>query len=485
MAKLPIPGNLEAEKAVLGSIISNQQAANMAMSSMSEDMFSGLDPRNPLVFRAMRMLVESKQPIDPMTLHGQLVTMQLAETVGSPEYLLELADASLNPANVEFYVSIVRDNAVLRDFLKEIDKIENEYVSGKVEDISAFLMGATELLAKIASRRSVGNFRSAYEVSKEVSLQLSQYRNYSNRRLTGVDTGFQRLNDLTHGWQNDSLNIIAARPSVGKTALAINMIYSAATRTKKPVAFFSGEQSAREMVQRLIAAEAIISYEDIQLGRLNEEDNRKVLSALKNIAQAQIYFDDTPNPQVSDIVAKAQKLKSSHPDLCAIFVDHLNIIQTSATQKIDSRPLQLAYITSTLKELARNLHLPVIALAQLNRDADKAAAENGAPTLANLKESSAIEQDADLVIMMYRPDYYDPKPTNKQPGAPSTFQEKAEAQVAEVKAHGKDAGDSSVVTLKIRKARNGRLGDTTLHFEKAYMRFSEFSNDAQQELEEM
>ena len=483
MAK-SIPGNLEAEKSILGAILLSPESASIALATLADWHFSGLDNRNVLVYRAMQMLADKQVAIDVQTVNDQLVTMQLADEVGSPMYLTELIDACINPDNIDYYLKIVQDQAVLREFLKEIDKIGKEYSSGKIEDINDFLAHSSDDLNQIISQRRVSDFRPIDVVANTVSNQLNMYRSITNKRLTGVDTGYPRLNDYTHGWQKGSLNVIAARPSVGKTAFAINLIYNAAYYMQAPVAFFSCEMPSEQIVQRLTACQSLVNLSKIQLGDFDKDESVKVKSALENISKLPIYFDDTPNQQLGDIVVKARKLYAAHPDLCAIFIDYLNIISTSSTKKIENRSLEIALITMTLKQLARSLNIPIILLAQLNRDADRNDNQS-APNLSTLKESRSIEQDADTVVMLYRSDYYD-KPVGSQPGRPgNSFVDKVEANVSKQKASGKDVADTSVVQVALRKNRNGKTGKIPLIFSKNYQRFDVPSAEMEDELDSL
>lgn len=478
-----LPSNVEAERSVLGAMLLSPDACSLALASLTEESFSGADPKNQLVFRAMKELGDRNESIDTQTVNNQLRNMKLAEDAGSPEYLMELIDSSINPNNVEHYINIVRDQAVLRDFLLKMEAIKTSYSNGEVTDIGDFIAANAQGLDDIAAKRSVGGFQDAPTVVGVVSRQIEMEKSRANKRLTGVDTGFTTLNKYTHGWQKGSLNIIAARPSVGKTALAINLAYNAALHEGKTVAFFSCEMPSEQIMKRLCASVSLVNLEAIQTGDLYGNDSVKIASALEQIKNTKIYFDDTPNQLLGDIVAKSRKLQSAHPDLCAIFVDYLNLISTGETNTFDSRAQEVSLITKTLKELARSLNIPVIALAQLNRDVDKT--DQKIPSLANLKESGSIEQDADMVLLLYRKDYYTSvgqsvTPKEKGYGAPSQFTQNVQNDVNKAKSMGKDTGSVSVVQILLAKNRNGRTGEITLLFSKNYQRFDSPSPQMEQ-----
>jgi replicative DNA helicase len=481
MAKtISLPNNLEAERSVLGAMLIDEDAASIALASLTEESFSGADMKNKLVFRAMKELGDRKMAIDPQTVNDELINMKLNEDAGCPDYLLDLVNSSINPNNVDHYISIVRDQAVLRDYLLQMETIKKSYAEGEVTDIGDFITSSTQALDNIASKRTVGDFKTSEVIATLVSHQIDQERSRTNKHLTGVDTGYERLNKFTHGWQKGDLIVIGARPGMGKTAFGINLAYNAVIHDKKPVAFFSCEMDASLIMKRLCSAVSLVNSENIQTGELTPNDVLKVNSALGQIGQTPIYFDDSPNPMLGDVLAKSRKLKAAHPDLCLIIIDYLNIIGIEA--RVDSRAQAIGVITKSLKELARSLHVPVIVLAQLNRNVEDN--ENCKPMLSNLKESGSIEQDADMILLMYRADYYKGmgKKQGKQPyGKHNDYTNEMQNQVDAAKAAGNDNGNVSVTCISLAKNRNGRTGEITLIFSKNYSRFDNPSPELESE----
>ncbi len=477
--KFVLPSNVEAERCVLGAMLISSSAASIALAALQEDSFSDVDPRNKIVFRAMKELADKGTAIDAQTVNDQLILTKLKEEAGSPDYLLDLVSTSINPSNVDHYINIVRDQSVLRKYILKMETIKKDYCEGKIENVGDFLNASSMELEQISSSRAVGGFKTAREVGDIVKNRINLEKNRSNKKLSGVDTGYILLNEYTHGWQPGSLVVLAARPSVGKTAFAINLAYNAAIHENKTVAFFSCEMPSEDIERRLCAAESLVSLEKIQMGDFHGNELVKVMSALDQIGQTHIYFDDTPNQKLGDIVAKSRKLAQQHPDLCAIFIDYLNIIGVET--KYDSRNLEIALITKTLKELARTLRIPVITLAQLNRDVDKT--ESKVPNMSQLKESGSIEQDADMVLLMYRKDYYQSINQEVKPSgaANSDYAKALENQVNESKAKGKDEGNVSVISINLAKNRNGRTGNISLLFSKSYQRFDNPTLDMQRQ----
>lgn len=483
MAELILPSNVEAERSVLGSALIDKSAADTVMASLSEDAFSGVDERNVLVFRAMNNLYVHHDTIDPQTVNNELVNMKIDKAAGGAEYLLELMNSQIVTDHVDHYIKIVKDQKVLREYLLALQDIQVDYSSGKVTNISDFLGECTMKLNDISNKRSVGSFRIAGEIAKEVNEKIIKEANRADKGLTGVDTGFSRLNDITNGWKKGELIILAARPSVGKTALALNFALNAAKyQDKKTVAFFSGEMSNDECMRRILSSESKVRLDDISKGKVRGDGFKKLSYAVKDIEQLKLYVDDTPNPKLGDIVAKTTKLKNKNPDLCLILIDYLNRIKTDG--KHDSRSTEIAEVTSTLKQLARDLNIPVVCLAQINRDAEENV--NGVPSLSNLKESGAIEEDADIVMLLYNKAYYERAGQKKSMGGKggvSNYQAKLEEQLDAAKKDGKSSMNNSITTVIVAKNRNGRSGKVSLLFSADYQKFDQLDLETEEALD--
>lgn len=486
MAKvIALPSNVEAERAVLGALMMDPAALAIGVSSLTEDSFSEVDPRNRLVFRAIKELSDRHVPVDPQTVTDELINLKLDKDSGAPDYLMTLVDSSISPDNVDHYIKIVKQQAVLRNFLLTLKGIQDEYNSGGIADIDDFLMKANQEITTVTAARSVGDFKPAREVASAVSVKLQQASSASTDGVTGVPTGYRRLNRITHGWQKEDLIIVAARPSMGKTALAMNFAFNAASRGGVPVAFFSLEMNNTLIMERLIANRACVSNDSIQTGFLKTAERVKIASAIEEISKTQLYLDDTPNSMLGDIIAKATKLKAAHPDLGLIVIDYLGRIRTTTDGQVDSRQQEVSFISGSLKTMARQLHVPVIVVCQLNRNVEDT--ENKVPMLSNLRESGSIEQDADQVLLLYRSDYYTNlgqkanakkgwgsdrnKFGNQQqqaPAAPAVDPTAPKAPEFEDK-----SGNPSVMKILVAKNRNGQTGDFSLIFSKSYSRFDD------------
>lgn len=469
-----LPSNVEAERVVLGSMLLSQEAAELALASLHKSDFSGADERNILIFEAISRLYEHGMPIDPATVMNMLVNLKYDKASGGNEYIFELINAVINPDNVEFYINMVQEQSLLRELLLKTDDIQKEYAKG-VPNIGEFIVKSNDEIAHIAQKRNVKGMRSAAEIAKEVSDNLAK-ATADDRGMLGVSTGYRKLDQMTHGWQKGDMIILAARPSVGKTALGMNFAFNAASRDHVPVAFFSLEMSAPKIMERLIASRCYVSNDKIQTGRLTTHDKVKVAGAIREISATEIYFDDTPNSKLGDIVAKAQKLKNSHPDLGLIVIDYLGRIRYFDKADASARQQEVSYISGELKTLARTLNVPVLVLCQLNRNTE--SNDNKVPGLSNLRESGSIEQDADIVMLLYREDYYtnlgqtakskswakDKKDQNQPPEPPKAPMSDEERE---------KSGDLSEVKVNVAKNRNGQVGTLTLFFQKSFSRFDD------------
>ena len=469
-----LPSNVEAERVVLGSMLLSQEAAELALASLHKSDFSGADERNVLIFEAISRLYEHGMPIDPATVMNMLVNLKYDKASGGNEYIFELINAVINPDNVEFYINMVQEQSLLRELLLKTDDIQKEYAKG-VPNIGEFIVKSNDEIAHIAQKRNVKGMRSAAEIAKEVSDNLAK-ATADDRGMLGVSTGYRKLDQMTHGWQKGDMIILAARPSVGKTALGMNFAFNAASRDHVPVAFFSLEMSAPKIMERLIASRCYVSNDKIQTGRLTTHDKVKVAGAIREISATEIYFDDTPNSKLGDIVAKAQKLKNSHPDLGLIVIDYLGRIRYFDKADASARQQEVSYISGELKTLARTLNVPVLVLCQLNRNTE--SNDNKVPGLSNLRESGSIEQDADIVMLLYREDYYtnlgqtakskswakDKKDQNQPPEPPNAPMSDEERE---------KSGDLSEVKVNVAKNRNGQVGTLTLFFQKSFSRFDD------------
>ena len=479
---IALPSDIEAERTVLGAMLLSGDIAEVALGSLQTSDFSDVDPRNKILFDAMRAVHSAGSPIDVTTLNNYLVNAKLEKASGGYQYLYELASTYLVPENIDFYIHLITEQAVLRDLLLKLREIEKNYAEG-VSNVGDFIVKSNDQITEIAQRRSVSGMKLAADVAKAVHEKINQKRAASHS-VTGVSSGFAGINEYTHGWQKGDLIILAARPSVGKTALGMNFAFNAALSTKAPVAFFSLEMSAEQVMERLIASCSYIDSKKIQLGRLSMDERLKIKSAVSQISSTQLYIDDTPNSKLGDIVAKATKLKKNHDNLSLIVIDYLGRIRYSDKMDLAHQQQEVSYISGALKTLARSLNVPVICLAQLNRDVENN--ENKIPSLANLRDSGSIEQDADICMLLYREDYYTSlgQSLSKRGKKPGEGGEQTPPKPQMCREEREANGDLSEVKVFIAKNRNGSVGTVGLFFQKAFSKFSDPTTSYVNKIEE-
>jgi len=469
-----LPYNAEAERAVLGSALIDNDALCTVLSGLDEvDFYEG---RHQLIYRAIYALQFKNINVDSLTVTEELMNMKELENIGGVDYLKECSDAMVALSSLDFYIRIVKNQSVLRNLLLTIRGIDNDYKTQEINDIDNFVSRAESLISDVTDKRRVSTFRTSKEVASEVRMLMQHQMTVDEENVTGLTTGFPNINRYTNGFQKGELTILAARPSVGKTALALNFAYRAASRKHVPVAIFSLEMNSELLIKRLIAANSNVSLSKIATGVLNATEKAYIDSAIREVSEAPLFIDDTPGMKLMDIIAKSKQLQAKHPDLGLIVIDYLGLITTGATSKgADSRQEEVRKISLALKQLARDLKVPLIVLSQLSRDVEKRDTKK--PMLSDLRDSGSIEQDADVVMLLYREDYYkgsrkEGNPGNKQVKNMSGA-EKFEMIKEQKLKQNADAvpGDASYVDVNIAKNRNGQTGNAGLFFYKAFGRF--------------
>ncbi len=483
------PHNSEAERAVLGSAMLKEEAVIQILSSLREDDF--YEGRHQIIYRALQNMYNKKVNVDILTLTEELINIKELENVGGVEYLQQCSDSMVALSSLQFYIDIVNDQSVLRKMLNTFRSIDKEYQEGEIEDINSFILDSETKFKEAIERRKISSFKSVDEVADEVKRQIDKSitRTGDNSEdedyLIGVNTGYKYLNRMTQGFKQSEFIVLAARPSVGKTALALNIASNVAKYENSTVAIFSLEMDAEMLVKRLVASTSCVNLRSITTGSLTAAQKAKVASAIKEVSNLNLYIDDTPGAKLIDIVAKSKKLQATRKDLSLIVIDYLGLVQyggKSSARSQDSRQEEVRKISLALKDLARELKIPVLALSQLSRDTEKR--DNKRPMLSDLRDSGSIEQDADIVLLMYRPDYYDQtkKKTNKfanKTGAQLDDSEKEDISREQKAKELKDMTpeEASYVEVNVAKNRNGQTGKVGLFFFKQYGRFDSPSDE--------
>ena len=458
-----LPHNIPAEKSVLGAMISSRDALIEASSGLVvEDFF---DLKNQIVFGAILRVQDKREPVDVQTVTNELINSKEFEKIGGIEYLLEITESNIAPSNYKHYIDIVKDQAVLRNYLLQLKETITQYDKEEINDVSTFIGLTAERILRKAESRKISSFETAESVANRVKADLNTIKITDEDGVTGLTTGYKRLNELTHGWQKSDMIILAARPSVGKTAFALNLCLNATLKTKKSVGIFSLEMPAEMLMMRLVANRSTVELGKIQTGKISQRDYVAIDKALSEIASTKLYIDDSPNIKLMDILSKARKLKMEHPDLALIMIDYIGLI-TTGNKKVESRQVEVSEISRQLKALARELEIPILVLCQLSRNVEQAKTGGRKPVISDLRESGSIEQDADVIMLLSRPDYQN-KDTSNMKALTKDINEPVINENGET---------ISQVTVTVGKNRNGPIGDVKLIFTKTIGRFDEQAN---------
>lgn len=438
------PQSVEAEQAVLGGLMLDPSAYDRVADQLTDNDFYRRD--HQLIFRAIRELAEKNRPFDAVTLGEWFESMGQSETVAGGAYLVELASTTPSAANIAAYAEIVRDKAVLRQLIEVGTGIVNDGFQPDGRESGEILAKAEQEVFAIAEAGARGrtDFVAMNKALSE-AFDVLQTRYANGGSVTGLPTGYTEFDDMTAGLQPTDLIILAARPAMGKTTFALNIAEHAAIRTKKAVAVFSMEMSASQLALRLISSNGRINAQRLRNGQLEDEDWSRVTGAIRMLREAKIFIDDTPGLSPEVLRAKARRLKREH-DLGLVVIDYLQLM--SVPGNTENRATEISEISRSLKHLAKELNVPVIALSQLNRSLEQRADKR--PVMADLRESGAIEQDADIILFIYRDDYY-----NKE-----------------------NSPDKGLAEIIIGKQRNGPTGSVKLKFFGEYTRFDNLSHDS-------
>jgi len=439
----PLPQNLEAERSILGAVLLDNHALNAAVEKLRTDDF--FLPQHRRIFERMIHLGEKQQAIDTVTLMEDLTRSGELEAAGGVAYLSTLADGLPRVTNVEHYARIVKEKSVLRSLIYSASAIQEQALEA-ADDADAILDRAESKIFQLAEDRIRGGLLSIKELVGE-SYQRLEAMFTGGRRVTGLETGYPLLDKQIAGLQPSELVILAARPSMGKTALALNIAENVALRHRQPVAVFSFEMSKESLLTRLLASVARVDAHKFRTGHWNREDRENIGTALGQLGEAPLWIDDSASSTVLEMGAKARRLKRDR-GLSLMIVDYLQLVVPSTSGRGTNRQEEVASISRALKGLAKELKIPVLVLSQLTRAPERDERE---PRLADLRESGAIEQDADVVMFINRPNLYK---------------------------KGAEQEQRNITELIVAKQRNGPVGTLNFAFLSHYTRFEEAAPDA-------
>lgn len=391
------PHNMEAEKAVLGSILINPVSMNRVVDILGPDFFYA--PSNRLIYEAMFNLYNQNKPLDAISISDYFLSKNQMQDIGGSEYLSDLMSDTILSSNIEYYANIIKENALKRKLITAGSSIiEETFRNPEAQESLEF---AEKMIFDISQQKTSQDIEPLTNVLLE-TVEKIEYRCNNKGSYTGVPSGYHDLDNMTAGFQNSDFIILAARPSMGKTAFALNIAQNIAIRQNIPVIIFSLEMSKVQLAQRVVCAEAEIDAQRVRMGDLQINEWEKMGAKLNDLHAAPLYIDDTAGVSVSDIRAKCRRFKMKNPNLGLILIDYLQLIEDRSS---NDRNQQISSISRGLKSLARELDVPIIALSQLSRKVEDRTDKR--PMLSDLRESGAIEQDADVVMFIFREEYYD------------------------------------------------------------------------------
>ena len=450
MAIRTMPNNLEAEKSVLGACFLSKFAIEKACDSLAAENF--YDEKNGKIFSTIKKLYEDKIPLDLTTITTELQNKKMLSEVGGVEYLTEVLNFVPTATNIDYYIKSVEETALLRNLIETATAIATDGYESN-DDVNETIDTAERKILNIVKNRRTTEFKTIQEVMARTEANLEQLAE-SKGEVTGLATGWYDFDKLTAGLHENQLIIIAARPAMGKTAFALNLATNVAINSGKTVALFNLEMGAEQLATRIISSLGQIEGYKLQTGRLLNEDWKRVNEAVSQLEDTNMFMDDTPGITIGEIRAKCRRLASSEKGLGLVIIDYLQLVSGGKNYGAN-RQQEVSDVSRTLKTMAMELNVPVIALAQLSRAVE--GREDKRPLMSDLRESGSIEQDADIVAFLYRDDYY-----NKE---------------------ARKEDNTSISELIIAKHRNGPTATINLLFKKNTSSFLNYKNEVSEDKE--
>lgn len=434
------PNNIEAEKQALGSAYISKVALEKICEELTTDMF--YDKKNQYIFDALNELTKRNEVVDATILKNEIEKKHPLREVGGLEYLTDVISCAASASKIDAYINIIREKALRRNLINACEKIENASRNENIET-SELVDDAEKKIFAVSKNRKTSEFKTSDQVVNAAK-EMLEARSKSGQDVTGLTSGFVDLDKLTTGFHPSELIILAARPAMGKTAFALNLAYNAAISSKKNVAIFNMEMSAEQLMDRMISSVGAVPGNKIRTGRLDHNDWKKANIAMSELANTSMFFEDTPGITVGEIRAKCRRLASQGNGLGLVIIDHMQLIDGGGSYG-GNKVSEMSDISRGLKRMAIELAVPVVALSQLSRSVE--GRENKRPIMSDLRESGSIEQDADIVMLLYRDDYY-----KKTDGESST----------------------SISELILGKNRSGSTGTVQLLFQRDISLFSNY-----------
>ncbi len=437
----PLPSNVDSERVILGAILLDNALISQAVEQLKADDF--YSPNHRRIFNAMLSLFERGERIDPILIGEELKKDGSIDSIGGVATITNLTYGLPHFSDIFDYTKVVKDKSLTRSLIKVCNQVTSEALAEE-DDAAVILDHAEQMIFALADERTREGFAHVQPIAETVLAKIQDYAKRETHALTGLATGFREIDQMTSGLQKTDLIIIAARPSMGKTALCLTLAQNAAIQEKAVVAVFSLEMSKEQLVMRMLSSEARVDAHRFRTGYLTREEWQRLAESIGTLSEARIFIDDTPGISVMEMRAKTRRLAAEQKQLDLVVVDYLQLM--SGSRRSESRQQEVSQISRELKGLAKELNVPVVALSQLSRAPE--ARNPPRPMMSDLRESGSIEQDADVVAFIYRDDYY--KPTEENAG---------------------------IAEILISKQRNGPTGTVKLAFLKEFTRFENYFGD--------
>jgi replicative DNA helicase len=434
----PLPSNVDSERVILGAILLDNALISQAVEQLKADDF--YSPNHRRIFNAMLSLFERGERIDPILIGEELKKDGSIDSIGGVATITNLTYGLPHFSDIFDYAKVVKDKSLTRSLIKVCNQVTSEALAEE-DDATVILDHAEQLIFALADERTREGFSHVQPIAETVLAKIQEYAKRETHALTGLATGFRDLDQMTSGLQRTDLIIVAARPSMGKTALCLTLAQNAAILEKAVVAVFSLEMSKEQLVMRMLSSEARVDAHRFRTGYMTREEWQRLAEAIGTLSEAKIFIDDTPGISVMEMRAKSRRLAAEHKQIDLIVVDYLQLM--SGSKRSESRQQEVSQISRELKGLAKELNVPVVALSQLSRAPE--ARNPPRPMMSDLRESGSIEQDADVVAFIYRDDYYKPSDEN-----------------------------AGIAEILISKQRNGPTGTVKLAFLKEFTRFENY-----------
>lgn len=471
-----LPQNEQIEKVILGIALMDVRHAFTILSSLQEEDFSA-SLKHKTIFNAMLAVQSNNDPIDIQTVTLQLENMKELDNIGGVEYLVSLAETVTGFKNLDYYIKSLKDITLLRILLLKFDKLEKEYESKNFTNIPDFISKCEREVTEITNQRRVGGFTKLKDLANEIGKKIATSHG-SQDTITGLTTGFPSIDKYINGLNPGNIIIVAARPSIGKSALGLNIAYLTSKKNNKPVCIFSLEMDGKVIMQRLLANRAGVDLRHISTGYLNKDERMNIEDAINEMQGVQLYIDDNSSTTIDDIALQSRKLKEELGSLGLIVIDYLGLIDEGG-KRYESDQIKMATYSRKLKKLAGELQVPILIVAQLNRDVDDRVKK--IPQMSDIRQSGQIEADADTVLLLYRDSYYTDQGIDVDESKKSDVKPIQENN--ETVQNTNSDLKSDFLKINIAKNRNGQIGTVTLSFLKPYGRFDELAISSQEAIE--